>query len=127
VSRKTIAFTMLATGPRSRDRAPVDPDARAHESAPFAASDDPSAGDSVIGAESDEWVQDRDLRRAVDPPAVVGPRPPRQAADGASATIDLAAERNLIEVVSLSLLVPFALGWFWFVNAMAQRHRTWGA
>lgn len=126
MSRKTIAFTMPAAGPRSRERAAVDPDALAHESAPFAASDDSGAEDAVIAAESDEWVQDRDLRRAADPPAVVGPQPPRRAAAGASATIDLTAERNLIEVASLSFLVPFALGWFWFVNAMARRHRMWG-
>ena len=71
--RKTIAFTMPAAGPRPRERAPVDPDALAHESAPFAASDDPGAEDAAIAAESDEWVQDRDLRRAADPPAVVAP------------------------------------------------------
>jgi len=126
VSRKTIAFTMPATGPRPRQRAPVDPDALAHESPPFAASDDPTAEDAVSGVESDEWVQDRDLRRAADPAAVVGPQRSRRAAAGASAAIDLAAERNLIEVVSLSLLVPFALGWFWFVNAMARHTRMWG-
>jgi hypothetical protein len=122
VSRKTIAFTMPAAGPRSRERAPADLDALAHESAP----DDPRGEDAVIAAESDQWVQDRDLRRAVDLPAVVAPQPSREAAAGARATIDLAAERNLIEVVSLSLLVPFALGWFWFANAMARRHRMWG-
>jgi hypothetical protein len=126
MSRKTIAFTMPAAGPRPRERAPADPDALARASAPFAASDDPGAEDAVIAAESDEWVQDRDLRRAADPPAVVGPEPSRQAASGASATIDLAAERNLIEVASLSFLLPFALGWFWLANAMARRHRMWG-
>ena len=75
MSRKTIAFTMPAAGPRPRERAPADPDALARESAPFAASDDPGAEDAVIAAESDEWVQDRDLRRAADPPAVVAPSP----------------------------------------------------
>ena len=53
------------------------------------------------------------------------PEPPP--AHESSATIDLAAERSLIEVVSLSFLVPFALGWFWFVNAMNRRARLWGA
>lgn len=121
MSRKTIAFTMPAGGPRSRGPAPADPDALAHESAP----DDPSAEEAVMAADSDEWVRDRELRRAADPPAVVARKPSRRPAAEASATIDLAAERNLIEVASLSFLVPFALGWFWFVNAMGRRHRMW--
>jgi len=66
-------------------------------------------------------VRDRDVRLKADP----APAPP--SAREASATIDLAAERNLMEVVSLSFLVPFALGWFWFVNAMNRRARLWGA
>jgi hypothetical protein len=39
--------------------------------------------------------------------------------------IDLASERNLVEVMSLSFFLPFALGWFWFANAMRRRHPLW--
>ncbi len=121
MSKKTIAFTMPAAGPRPRERAPVVLDALAGESASLAASDEPGVGDVGSASESDEWVRDRDLRLEVDrPPAPPSPRE-------ASVTLDLAAERNLMEVVSLSFLLPFALGWFWFVNAMNRRVRLWGA
>jgi hypothetical protein len=114
VTRKTIAFTMPATGSRPRQRAPVDLDALGGDSARVSAS---GADDARIAAEPEGWVRDRDLRLEVDPP------PP--SARESRATIDLAAERNLMEVVSLSFLVPFALGWFWFVNAMNRRTRFW--
>jgi hypothetical protein len=112
VSKKTIAFTMPTAGSRPRQRAPVDPDALAGESPRQSGADD-----APIAAEPEEWVRDRDLRLEVDPP----PPPARES----RATIDLAAERNLIEVVSLSFLIPFALGWFWYVNAMNRRTRFW--
>jgi hypothetical protein len=95
VSKKTIAFTMPAAGPR-RERVPVDPDALAGESAPFTASDEPGADDAAIDKESDEWVRDRDVRLKIDP------APARPFAREAGVTIDLTAERSLIEVVSLS-------------------------
>ncbi len=120
MSRKTIAFSMPAAGPR-RERAPVDPDALGGESAPFAAPDAPRVGDARIDKESDKWVRDRDVRLSADR----APEPP--SAHELSATIDLAAERSLVEVVSLSFLLPLALGWFWFVNAMNRRTRLWGA
>jgi hypothetical protein len=117
VSRKTIAFTAPAAGPR-RERTPVDPDALG---TPFAASDEPGVRDAEIDKESDQRVRDRDVRLKVDP----APAPPSAREEGV--TIDLAAERSLVEVVSLSLLVPLALGLFWFVNAMNRRIRVWGA
>ena len=120
MSRKTIAFTMPAAGPRPRERAPLDLDALGGEGAPFAASDAPGVGDAGIDKESDKWVRDRDVRLKVDPA-------PAPSAREAGVTIDLAAERSLTEVVSLSFLVPFALGLFWFVNAINRRIRLWGA
>ena len=120
MSKKTIAFTMPAAGPR-RERAPVDPDALGGESASLSASGEPSVRDARSESEFDEWVRDRDVRLTADPP------PAPSSARESRATIDLAAERNLMEVVSLSFLVPFALGWFWFVNAMNRRIRLWGA
>jgi hypothetical protein len=119
VSKKTIAFAMPATGPRPPERAPVVLDAHGGERARVSASDEPGDDDAGINGASDKWVRDRDVRLTVDPaPALPSARAPR-------ATIDLAAERSLIEVVSLSFLVPFALGWFWFVNAMTRRARFW--
>ena len=40
-------------------------------------------------------------------------------------TIDLSAERNLMEAMTLSFMLPFALGWFWFAHAIARRQRLW--
>jgi hypothetical protein len=67
--------------------------------------------DVVIEAHSDDWVSDRHAR---------GEERPRVAA---SLVLDLAAERGLVEVFALSLLAPFALGFFWLVNAITGRVR----
>jgi hypothetical protein len=120
LSKKTIAFTIPAAGPR-REQAAVDPDALGAESASLPASDEPGLGDAGIDKESDKWVRDRDVRLKVDP------TPALQSASESRATIDLAAERSLMEVVSLSVLVPFALGLFWFMNAINRRARLWRA
>ncbi len=69
--------------------------------------------DIMIEAGSDEWVSDRVGHG--------GEASTHRAA--ASLILDLAAERGLIEVVALSVLAPFALGFFWLVNAMAGRVR----
>ena len=63
----------------------------------------------AIDAHSDDWVSDRHARP--------------DKTDGPSLLLDLAAERGLTEVFTLSLIAPFALGWFWLVNAMAGRAR----
>ena len=95
MSRKTIAFSMPAT---ARGEA-----AGAGKRAP----------DLMIEAGSDDWVSDRNLRAEETSARAAGP----------SLILDLAAERSLIEVMALSCLAPFALGWFWLVNAMAGRMR----
>ena len=89
MSKKTIAFTMPATGRGFATARRVDLDAPAGESAPIFASDEPGVRDAGSDSESDEWVRDRDLRFKIDPPSLPT-REPR-------ATIDLAAERNLME------------------------------
>ena len=61
------------------------------------------------------------------PSPLPDPPPLRAFAAGASVTINLAAERNLMEAMTLSFMIPFALGWFWFAHAMARRQRLWGA
>jgi hypothetical protein len=61
----------------------------------------------------------RDRQSGPEAPA----HPDYPAAAPARVVLDLSAERTLIEVLSLSFLVPFALGWFWLVNALAGRPR----
>jgi len=69
------------------------------------------ARDVVIDAHSDDWVSDRHERGRDKPGIAPG------------LTLDLAAERGLAEVLALSFFAPFALGWFWLMNAMSGRVR----
>jgi hypothetical protein len=110
VSKKTIAFTMPA-GPRPR--APVVLDGLTGESIPVGVSDEP-----------DDWVRDRDLRHEGDPPPTAG-QTLRPFAVGASVTVNLSADRTLMEAMALSWMAPFAIGWFWYVNAMTRPYRLW--
>jgi len=96
VSKKTIAFAMPAAAARAREAESVGKE-RASAGAPR----------SSVPARSDDWVRNRESGHEA-PARVV---------------LDLSAERTLIEVLSLSFLVPFALGWFWVVNALAGRLR----
>ena len=66
----------------------------------------------VIHAHSDEWVSDRNSG-AQD--AAPGPGP--------GLVFDLAAERSLVEIAALGVMIPFALGWFWLINTMNGRMR----
>jgi hypothetical protein len=123
VSKKTIAFTMPAAGRGPRERAPVVLDGVTGESVAFAAAES-SLRDVGPDAKTDEWVRDRSARDAVEPtPDVMRLR---GFAVGASVTVNLAAERDLTETMMLSFIVPYALGWFWFANAMARSQRLWG-
>ena len=96
MSKKTIAFAMPAALPRTRETGSASKE-RALAGAPR----------SAVPARSDQWVRDRES----------GPEA------SARVVLDLSAERTLIEVLSLGFLVPFALGWFWLVNALAGRSR----
>jgi hypothetical protein len=93
------------------------------ESVPFAA-DEQKLRDAGSDLRSDEWV--RDSARDAEPSRIPDP-PSRVLAVGASMTIDLSAERSLMEAMTLSFMLPFALGWFWFGHAIARRQRLWGA
>ena len=125
MSKKTIAFTMPASGRGPRERAPVVLDGLTGESVPFAA-DEQRLRDAGPDSRTDEWVRDRPSPGAAEPSPVPDPPPLRAFAGGAGVTINLGAERNLIEAMTLSFMVPFALGWFWFAHAMARRQRLWG-
>jgi len=125
LSKKTIALTMTATGPRPRERKQVVLDGLTGESVPFAANEQ-NLRDVGSESRSEEWV--RDSARDAEPSPI--PDPPFPAlAVGASMTIDRPAELSLMEAMTLSVRLPFALGWFWWANAIAWRHRifVWGA
>jgi len=114
VSKKTVPFTMPAG--RRQERAPLVLDGQTGESVPFAA-DEQDLRDAGSERKSDEWVRD----------SAPGAEPPSRAlAFGASMTVDLSAERSLAEAMTLSFALPFALGWFWWANAIARRQRMWG-
>jgi hypothetical protein len=125
VSKKTIAFTMPAAGRGQRERAPVVLDGVTGESVPYAA-DERNLRDAGPELRTDEWVRDRPSRDAAEPAPATEPSALRAFAFGASITINLADERNLMEAMTLSFMVPFALGWFWFAHATARRQRLWG-
>jgi hypothetical protein len=103
VSRKTIAFSV--------------PAARAAE---VIANSARSRGNGVPDR-PDAWVRERALIVPANPtelPAfAANPRP----AD--PFVLDLAADRTLPEVFFLSLLTPWALGWFWLLRAMTAKPR----
>ena len=125
MSKKTIALPMTATGRRPRERKQVVLDGLTGESVPFAANEQ-NLRDVGSDSRSDEWV--RDSARDAEPSRI--PDPPFPAlAVGASMTIDRPAERSLMEAMTLSVTLPFALGWFWWANAIAWRQRilVWGA
>jgi hypothetical protein len=112
VIRKTIAINVPAKAPRSQGRDPAAPDDPPADDTRSNA----RGGDAAIVAQPDDWVRDPDFRPAdfIDPMSVGG---------AARVVLDLAAERTLIEVMMLSALVPFALGWYWFLNASMGRAR----
>jgi hypothetical protein len=125
VSKKTIAFTMPPAARAPRERTPVVLDGVTGESVPFAAAEE-SLRDAGTNSKTDEWVRDRPSRDADGPSPALEPPPLRAFAVGAGVTINLASERNLMEALTLSFMVPFALGWFWWLNAIARPHRQWG-
>jgi hypothetical protein len=110
---------MPAAGRRSRERKQVVLDGLTGESVPFAANEQPLRD---VGSESgsDDWVRDR--ARDAEPSRIPDPPFPALTVD-ASMTIDPPAERSLMEAMTLSVTLPFALGWFWWANAIAWRQR----
>jgi hypothetical protein len=123
LSKKTIAFTMPATGRPPRQSAPVVLDGVTGESVPFAP-EEQNLREAESDLRSDEWVRDNALDAG---PSPIPTSTSRVFAVGANMTIDLSAERSLMEAMTLSFTLPFALGWFWWANAVARRQRVWGA
>ena len=121
MSKKTIT----TTGRRPRERKQAVLDGVTGESVPFAANEQ-NLRDVGSESRSVEWV--RNSARDAEPSRI--PEPPFPAlAVGASMTIDRPAERSLMEAMTLSVTLPFALGWLWWANAIAWRQRifVWGA
>ena len=119
MSKKTIAFTMPPAARAPRERTPVVLDGVTGESVGFAAAEE-SLRDAGTNSKTDEWVRDRPSRDAARPVAGFRGAAVARFAFGAGVTINLASERNLMEAMTLSLMVPFALGWFWWLNAIAR-------
>ena len=125
MSRKTIAFIMPAAGRAKRERAPAVIDGLTGESVAFAAAEE-SLRDAGPDAKTEEWVRDTAPHDGGAAWPAPEPASIRALAIGASVTINLAADRTLMEVMTLSVVAPFALGWFWWANAIARRQRIWG-
>ena len=103
MSRKTIVFNM-----------PAQDAGRANE---------PLEGEIAAPGEPDRWVRESQIEQ---PSSAGAPASAFFAASGAPASglpFDLAAERNLSQVVALSLALPSALGWFWCANAFERYRR----
>ena len=102
MSRKTIAFSIPA--PRAPEM--------------VAPSERSGAGN---GSENPEaWVRER----ALNAPAAADQTPPAASLTPAGPLMfDLAAERTLVEALFLSLLAPWALGWFWLMRATSGKPR----
>jgi hypothetical protein len=66
----------------------------------------------------------RDRARDAEP-SRISDQPFPALAVSANMTIDLPAKRSLMEAMTLSVTLPFALGWFWWANAIAWRQRMW--
>ena len=105
MSKKTVSFAVPAKSARPREAGAVEGPAEG----PISTS---------ANAGSDAWVREQD-----DP--TEEPFRLSSAFEFGAPTfvIDLAAERSLTEVIGLSILAPFALGWFWLLNAIAGRPR----
>jgi hypothetical protein len=73
----------------------------------------------VAASKADEWVERRQAGVAGTAPIRLGMSP-----DASSAMrtwiIDLAAERDLQEVMTMAFLIPPMLGWFWLFNTASK-------
>jgi hypothetical protein len=105
VSKKTVSFALPSKEARRREAPGLE------------------AAGEMLANEAGEAGADAWVKVENDPTAE--PFRLNHTFDGGSPTfvVDLAAERSLTEVIGLGVLAPFALGWFWFMNAIAGRPR----
>jgi hypothetical protein len=116
MSRKTVPFKMPAKAAPRPDQPGVAPVGEVSAPIPLRARRDATP---ALAAATDLWVQRCD---EVEPVETASPlrlaTPPYEPFAAAGFTIDLAAERSLQEVITLSFLVPPMLGWCWLFYAM---------
>jgi hypothetical protein len=116
MSRKTVLFKMPAKAARRPDQPDLPPVGEVSAPIPLRARRDATP---ALASASDLWVQRRD---EVEPMETASPlrlaTTPYEPVAAVSFTIDLAAERSLEEVITLSFLVPPMLGWCWLFYAM---------
>lgn len=111
MSKKTVVIKMpVRATPSPEDERARTSRAAEERTSPIAQFAD-HAGETAGPSKPDQWVRRRDAGAASAPGAA------------RSVTIDLAAERDLLQAAALAFLVPPALGWFWLSNAM---NRAWG-
>jgi hypothetical protein len=111
VSKKVVTFKMPARGVNRSEGADRSPNEET--TSPIGRLADAATG-TVGTSDQDQWVRNRAAEQES------APAPQKREPARTSLTIDLAAERNFAEIVTLALSVPPLLGWFWFFNAMGR-------
>jgi hypothetical protein len=111
MSKKTVVFKMPAReAPPAEEQHARNSSSGEERTSPISqlagrASEHPGS------SKPDQWVRRRDAQAVAQAPAAAN-----------AVTIDLAAERHLLEVASLMFLLPPLLGWFWLSHAV---NRVW--
>jgi hypothetical protein len=97
MSRKSIKINLpAASAGEAADPAPAEP----------------------IEAQGDSWIR-AEAPAALEPPRVFVYAEPARA----GVMLDLSAERTLPEIVTLSLAMPYMLGFWWLMNSLERRRR----
>jgi hypothetical protein len=113
MSKKSVVIKMpVREAPPADDERARIPSSREEQTSPIAQLAT-RANEQPGSSKSDQWVRRREAQPAAHAPA----------ATDNSVTIDLAAERHLLEVATLMFLLPPLLGWFWLSRAV---NRVWG-
>ena len=120
MSKKVVPFRMPARAiPR-----PDEAQARPLETAKPEAGPAPSPrarpkAKPASASKADEWVQHREAGATGAATLGLG-TPPDARLAVRGWTIDLAAERDLHEVMTMAFLIPPMLGWFWLFNIASR-------
>ena len=123
MSRKTVVFRMPTLVALPRDATPPGAaEALQKDVLRGAFVGDIPGDENAAPSEPDRWVQNRDGEPLVEI-ALSAARPDLAAPALGAIAFDLAAERNLSQVVALSLAIPSMLGWFWLANIFGGYRR----
>jgi len=129
MSKKIVPFKMpaKATLRREAKRRQVHPPTLSPGGAEEASPSLPSGKlEYALASEPDRWVQHRKVGDTAESAPIKLATQPYVPVTAKSLTIDVAAERELQEVVALAFLIPPMLGWFWLFNFMKRRWSTFG-